>query len=74
VEKSDSARQAIDDNIICCMYFACLLTKATDTHSLYVILITFPRQHGYMDTPQCYVYTYIACLVYSSTEHGSFII
>jgi hypothetical protein len=70
VEKFDSAGQATDDSVVWCMRFARWLTKATDTHSLYVILIAFPRQHGYMDTPQCYIYMYIACLV----EHGSFII
>jgi hypothetical protein len=32
------------DNIIRRMRFACWITKATDTHSVYVILIAFPRQ------------------------------
>ena len=32
------------DNIIQRMRFACWITKATDTHSEYVILIAFPRQ------------------------------
>jgi hypothetical protein len=44
VEKYGTARQATDDNIIRRMRFACRITKATDTHSEYVILITFPRQ------------------------------
>jgi hypothetical protein len=38
------ARQATDGNIIRRMRFACWITKATDTHSEYVILIAFPRQ------------------------------
>jgi len=33
------AGQATDDNIIKCMRFACCITKATDTHSEYIILI-----------------------------------
>jgi hypothetical protein len=44
VEKYDRGRQATDDNIIGSMRFACWMTKATDTHVEYVILIAFPRQ------------------------------
>jgi hypothetical protein len=44
VEKYGRARQAIDDNIIWRMRFACWITKATDIHSEYAILIAFPRQ------------------------------
>ena len=36
--------QATDDNIILRMRFACWITKVTDTHSEYVILIAFPLQ------------------------------
>jgi hypothetical protein len=42
--KEVTARQATDDNIIRRMRFACWITKATDTHSEYVIIIAFPRQ------------------------------
>jgi hypothetical protein len=44
VEKFVTARQATDDNITRRMRFACWITKATDTHSEYVILNTIPRQ------------------------------
>jgi hypothetical protein len=44
VEKYDTARQATDDNIIRRNRIACWITKATDTHSEYVILIAFARQ------------------------------
>jgi hypothetical protein len=44
VEKYGTARQATDNNIIGHMRFACWVTKATDTHSGYVLLIAFPRQ------------------------------
>jgi len=37
------ARQATDDNIIRNTPIAYWITKATDTHSEYVILIVFPR-------------------------------
>jgi hypothetical protein len=45
VGKYGRAMQATDDNIIRRMRFACWVTKATDTHSDYVILIAVPRQH-----------------------------
>jgi len=38
VEKYCAATQATDDNIILRMRFMCHITKATDTHSGYVIL------------------------------------
>jgi hypothetical protein len=44
VEKYGTAGQAADVNIIRRVRFACWITKATDTHSEYVILIAFPRQ------------------------------
>jgi hypothetical protein len=42
--KTGAAGQATDDNIIRRMRFAFWITKATDTHSEYVILIIFLRQ------------------------------
>jgi hypothetical protein len=44
VEKYGKARQATD-NKIWRIRIACWITKATDTHSEYVILIAFPRRH-----------------------------
>jgi hypothetical protein len=44
VEKYDTAGQGTDDNIIRRMRFACWISKATDTHSEYVIHIAIPRQ------------------------------
>jgi len=41
MEKYCTARQATDDKIIRCIRFACLINKATHTHSEYVILIPF---------------------------------
>jgi hypothetical protein len=43
-KKYGAARQATDDNIIRRMAVSCWITKPTDTHSEYVILIAFPRQ------------------------------
>jgi hypothetical protein len=48
VEKYGTARQATDGNIIRRMRFAWWITKATDTHSEYVILIAFST--GTVDT------------------------
>jgi len=39
MEKCGSAGQATDDNITRCVRFTCWITKATGTHSEYVILI-----------------------------------
>jgi hypothetical protein len=44
VEQYGIARGATSDNIIWRMHFACSITKATETHSEYVILVTFPSQ------------------------------
>ena len=43
-KKYGSAILATDDNILQCMHFACWITKAADTYSEYVILISFPWQ------------------------------
>ena len=63
MEKYGRARQATDDNIIRRMRFACWITKATDTHSQYIILIAFPRQQWLRERALVLRYTYIACLV-----------
>jgi len=42
--KYGTARQIINDNVIRCKGIACWITKATNTHWKYVILIAFPRQ------------------------------
>jgi hypothetical protein len=57
------AEQATDDNIARRMRFACWITKTTDTHSEYVILIAFTRQQWLLESASVLRYTYIACLV-----------
>ena len=44
VEKCRTAGQATDDNTVVLMRFPRWTTKATNTHSGYVILVAFPRQ------------------------------
>jgi len=44
VEKCGRAGQATADDITRRMRVACWITKATDTHSEYVILIEFSKQ------------------------------
>ena len=68
VEKYGTAGQATDDNIIRRMRFACWITKATDTHSEYVILIAFPRQQRLCERAWLLRYTYIACLLVFMTS------
>jgi hypothetical protein len=53
VEKYSRTGRATDCNIIGRMRSACWITKATDTHSEYVILIAFPGNYGYTNAPRC---------------------
>jgi hypothetical protein len=70
VEKYGTARQATDDIITRRMRFACWITKATDIHSKYVILIAFPRQQWLRERASVLHYTYIACPLHFSVRHG----
>jgi hypothetical protein len=44
VVKHGKLRPPTDDNVIQRVRIACWITKATDTHSEYAILVSFPRQ------------------------------
>ena len=44
MERYSGDRQVTDADIIWSMVFVCWVTKATDTHSEYVIIIVFPMQ------------------------------
>jgi hypothetical protein len=68
-KKYGTARQATDDNIIRRMRFARWVTKATDTHPEYVILIAFPRQQWLRERASLLGHTYIANLVYNMSFH-----
>jgi hypothetical protein len=64
LEKYRTARQTIDDNIIQSMCSACWITKDTDIHLEYVILLTFaqPTCHNVI-----YIYTLYVLLLYVFT-------
>jgi hypothetical protein len=62
VENYGTAEEATDYNIIRRMLIACWITKATDTHSEYVILIAFPRQQRLQEGASELLYMHIACL------------
>jgi hypothetical protein len=49
--------RATDVSIIRRMRFACWITKATDTHSEYVIVIAFPRQRWLRERASLLRYT-----------------
>jgi hypothetical protein len=69
MEKYYTTRYVTCGNIIGRMRLACCITKATDTHSQYVILIVFPRQkwlHEGASVCLC-MYVYTACRI--GTEH-----
>jgi hypothetical protein len=70
VEKYGTARHATDDNIIRRMRFACWITKATDTHSDYVILTAFPRQQWLRERASVLRYTYAAYLVLRQVRYA----
>ena len=46
------------------MCFSCWITKATDTHSQYVIFIAFPQYQWLRDHAPKLCYMYNVCLVY----------
>ena len=46
MEKYGTAREATDHNIIWRTRIACWITKATDTHSEYVIIVNFRRERN----------------------------
>jgi len=50
---------------------ACWIPKATDTHSEYVIHLSFPLQNTYTSEPQCWVYTYLASLLCDKDKYFS---
>ena len=62
MEKCCTARKAIDDTTWH-MHFAYLMTKASDTHSGYVILVTFLQQEWLCEHVLLLLYMYIACIV-----------
>ena len=61
--KYGRARQDTDDYRTGRMRFVCWVTKATDTHSEYVILIAVARQQWLRERCFTLRYTYIASLV-----------
>ena len=63
MEKYGTAGQATNDNIIRCMRFACCITKATDTHSESVKLLTCRLQQWLRELASVLSYRYIVRLV-----------
>jgi hypothetical protein len=61
VEKYCRRRHATDGNTIIALECTCWISKATDTHSEYVILIAFPR-HQWLYNGTSMLYSYIHCL------------
>jgi hypothetical protein len=64
VQECGRARKATDDNIVRRILFACWVTKATNTHSEYVILIDFPLQQWLRERASVLYHTYIASPVF----------
>jgi hypothetical protein len=64
VKKCGRVGQATDGNVIWRMRFACWITKTSDTHPEYVIIIiiAFPLLQWLHKRSPMLSYTYIACL------------
>jgi light-regulated signal transduction histidine kinase (bacteriophytochrome) len=62
-KKYGRATQATGDNVIRCTPFAWWITKATDTHTEYVILTAFPWQKWLCEGASALGFAYVACLV-----------
>jgi hypothetical protein len=71
VEKYVTAGQATDDNIIRRMRVACWKTKATDTHSEYVILL-FHGNNGYANAPRSYIIRTLPLLLFLNKVYNHF--
>jgi hypothetical protein len=59
MEKYCTAGQAADDNITRRIRIACWIPKATNTHSRYVIMITFSLQQWFQERTSLLRYTHI---------------
>ena len=70
VEKCRRFRQVTVGYILRRLHIACWITKTTDTHSEYVILIAFPLQEWLREWPSTvYVKTYIPSTAYFFNDH-----
>jgi hypothetical protein len=67
LEKYDGTKDATDNTRTGRMRITCWITKVTNIHSQYVILIAFPRQTLLPERASILRYTYTACLVYRAT-------
>ena len=71
VEQYVKARQHTDDDIIRRMRVTCWITKATDTHSEYVIRIAFPRKQWLQELASVLRYPYIASCIRNYYKNAS---
>jgi hypothetical protein len=73
VEKYGTARHVADGSIVRRMHKACWVTKSSDTHSEYVILLAFPWQQWLRERAQCYFISTLAlvfpCFCFSFKRH-----
>ena len=74
MEKYGTAGEATNDNTIWHLHFACWITKAMDTSSEYVILIAFPGNNNYANTPQSYLICTLPLLFHICSTSTHYII
>ena len=69
LKKYCTVEQTTDDNIIWGMHFACWITKATNTHSEYAILIAFVWEQWLHEHTSVLHHVNIQCLSCSSSVY-----
>ena len=62
-KKNCTAGQAADDSVLRRMRIACCITKATGTHSEYVIVTACPRQLSLRERTSLLRSNHLACLI-----------
>ena len=72
MEEYGRSRAGTDENIIRRMRIACWITKTTNTHSEYVIIITFPRQQWLRESTSMLRDTHIPILQQSEGSQRNF--
>jgi hypothetical protein len=72
VEECGTPRQVTDENIIWRMRFVCWITKATDIHSEYIIIIAFSTATMVSERASVLRYTYIASVVNAYVQHEGY--
>ena len=67
MEKYGIARQSTGDDMIQCMCFACWVTKATHTFTIYNTLLLYGNS-VYLNLPECYIISTLPVLLLNKQD------